>query len=87
MDIPSSGRVWLERWYVSLSALLLSAYLLHRYSFLHISGTYLTYLNQYSVDDLRALLEDTIRDIQLLAHVKRTHVVTVHAIYETAEPS
>ena len=39
------------------------------------------------MDDLRTLLEDTIRDPQLMAHVKRTHVVTVHAIYETAEPS
>ena len=39
------------------------------------------------MDDLRTLLEDTIRDPQLMAHVKRTHEATVHAIYETAEPS
>lgn len=33
------------------------------------------------------MLEDTIRDPRLMDHVTRTHDATVHAIYETAEPS
>ncbi|EJF65316.1 hypothetical protein DICSQDRAFT_50534 [Dichomitus squalens LYAD-421 SS1] len=44
------------------------------------------HFNQDSVDDLRLMLEDTIRDPQLMGHIRRTHEATVHAIYETAEP-
>ncbi|KAI0374031.1 hypothetical protein BV20DRAFT_936281 [Pilatotrama ljubarskyi] len=39
------------------------------------------------VNDLRVLLEGTIQNPRLMGHVTRTHEATVHAIYETAEPS
>ncbi|KAI0675306.1 snRNA-activating protein of 50kDa MW C terminal-domain-containing protein [Trametes maxima] len=37
------------------------------------------------VDDLRASLEDTVKNPRLMGHVARTHEATVHAIYETAD--
>ena len=33
------------------------------------------------------MLEDTIRNPQLMAHAKRMHDAAIHAIYETAEPT
>ncbi|KAI0775719.1 snRNA-activating protein of 50kDa MW C terminal-domain-containing protein [Trametes elegans] len=39
------------------------------------------------VDELRTLVEDTVRSPRLMAHVTRTHEASVHAIYDTAEPS
>ncbi|KAI0358449.1 hypothetical protein OH77DRAFT_1474071 [Trametes cingulata] len=39
------------------------------------------------VDDLRISLEDIVQNPRLMGHVTRTHEATVHAIYETAEPS
>ena len=33
------------------------------------------------------MLEETICDPRLMDHVTRTHNATVHAIYETAEPT
>ncbi|KAH9858712.1 snRNA-activating protein of 50kDa MW C terminal-domain-containing protein [Lenzites betulinus] len=43
--------------------------------------------NECCVDDLRTTLEETIVNPVLMGHVTRTHESTVHAIYETAEPS
>ncbi|EIW63307.1 uncharacterized protein TRAVEDRAFT_69354 [Trametes versicolor FP-101664 SS1] len=39
------------------------------------------------VDDLRKQLEDIIENPRLMGHIARTHEATVHAIYETAEPT
>ncbi|KAI0645699.1 snRNA-activating protein of 50kDa MW C terminal-domain-containing protein [Trametes meyenii] len=39
------------------------------------------------VDDLRASLEDAVKNPRLMGHVARTHEATVHAIYETADSS
>ncbi|KAH9931093.1 snRNA-activating protein of 50kDa MW C terminal-domain-containing protein [Epithele typhae] len=39
------------------------------------------------VDDLRALLNDTMSNPRLMNHVTRTHDAFVQAIYETAEPT
>ncbi|KAI0743548.1 snRNA-activating protein of 50kDa MW C terminal-domain-containing protein [Daedaleopsis nitida] len=40
-----------------------------------------------SVDDLRVMLEDTVQNPALMGHIMKTHEASVHAIYETAQPT